>query len=98
MPHPVGSTSPSIAFKAMAASTALPPALSMSSPTCVASGWLVATMPCVPMTSEREANGLPVGRSKPCGNVVTLAITASIKRVRRCMHISGPLSKTVNDA
>ena len=45
MPQLIGSTRPIMASVAMAASAALPPALRMSSPTCAASGWLVATMP-----------------------------------------------------
>ena len=63
IPQPVGSTTPSTAFAAMAASTALPPARSTSSPACVASGWLVATMPFFASTSERVTNGGPTGRS-----------------------------------
>ena len=45
MPQPVGSVSASIAFAAIAASTALPPAFSTSRAAWVASGWLVATIP-----------------------------------------------------
>ena len=62
-PLPVGSMSPRVAFAAMAASTALPPAFRMSRATCVASGWLVAAMPCVAITSDRDANASPVIRS-----------------------------------
>ena len=57
MPQPVGSMSPSAAFAASAASTALPPRFSTSSPMPVASGWLVATMPRFAMTTERVAKG-----------------------------------------
>ena len=45
MPQLVGSVSPSAAFAAIAASTALPPRRSVATPISVASGWLVATMP-----------------------------------------------------
>ena len=63
MPQPVGSVSPSTAFAAIAASTALPPDRSMSSPAWVANTWLVATIPRVLNASEREANGCPAPRS-----------------------------------
>jgi hypothetical protein len=48
MPFAVGSISPRHAFTAIAASTALPPARSMSIPACTASGWAAHTMPWVP--------------------------------------------------
>jgi hypothetical protein len=63
MPQLTGSIRPSAAFAAIAASTALPPAFSTSTPICVASGWLVQTKPCCARTSERVANGRPVMRS-----------------------------------
>jgi hypothetical protein len=48
----------SAAAAASAASTALPPAASISSPAATANGWEVATMPFVPYTAERlEMNG-----------------------------------------
>ena len=53
MPALCGSVTPSIAAVATAASTALPPCFSMSSPACAASGWLVATTPWRASTSER---------------------------------------------
>ena len=62
MPFMCGSTRPSIAFTATAASMALPPAFRMSRPTCAASGWLAATMPCGATTSERLPCGLGAGR------------------------------------
>ena len=65
MPLPVGSIKPSVALAAMAASTALPPFFKMSMATWVASGWLVATMPCLAITSERVANDLLLMRSPP---------------------------------
>ena len=55
MPQPVGSMRPSAAFAAIAASTALPPRRNVATPISVASGWLVATMPCRAMTTERVA-------------------------------------------
>ena len=64
-PLPVGSIRPRQALAAMAASTAEPPRFSTSSPTCVASGWLVQTMPFWAITSERVANARPVTRSWP---------------------------------
>ena len=63
IPLPVGSMRPSAALAAMAASTALPPAFRISSAICVASGWLVAAIPCGAIISEREACALPATRS-----------------------------------
>jgi hypothetical protein len=60
IPHPVGSIRPRAALAAIAASTAFPPFFSISRPIWVANGWLVATMPFFPMTSERVAKGCPV--------------------------------------
>ena len=54
MPQLAGSISPRAAFVAMAASTQLPPALSTSTPTSAASGWLAQTMPCWAITAERS--------------------------------------------
>ena len=45
MPHDIGSRNPRAALVAMAASTALPPFLSTSTPICTARGWAAATMP-----------------------------------------------------
>jgi hypothetical protein len=56
MPEPVGSLTPSTAFAAIAASTALPPARSVSSAAKVASGWLVAAMPLLPTAGDRVTN------------------------------------------
>ena len=61
MPQLVGSVSPSAAFAAIAASTALPPRRSVATPISVASGWLVATMPWRAMTTERVAKRSVVG-------------------------------------
>src|SRR5436190_7273479 len=61
MPHDVGSISPRAALVAMAASMALPPFLRTSRPTCAASGWLVATIPCGAMTTERPGRSALAG-------------------------------------
>ena len=63
MPQLIGSVRPSTAFAAIAASTALPPALRISIAACVASGWLVAAMPFLPTAGERVTNVRPAGRS-----------------------------------
>ena len=49
----MGSTNPSAALAAMAASAAEPPRARICAPACDASGWLVATMPSRLMTIER---------------------------------------------
>jgi len=59
-PQPVGSTSPSTAFAAIAASIALPPFFSISRATWVASGWLVAAIPFFAITSDLVAKSRPV--------------------------------------
>ena len=53
MPSIMGSTTPSTALAAIAASTADPPRARICAPACDASVWLVATMPCCVMTIER---------------------------------------------
>src|SRR5437870_5610771 len=63
MPTFIGSTRLSTAAVATAASMALPPFFRISSPACAASGWLVATMPLRPMTSERLCGSQPSDRS-----------------------------------
>ena len=52
-PHDMGSTTPSTALAAMAASTALPPCCKIRIAVAVASGWLVAAIPCRAKTAER---------------------------------------------
>jgi hypothetical protein len=52
----------SAAFTAIAASTALPPRLSTSTPIPTASGCAAATMPCFATVAERVANAA-LGRS-----------------------------------
>ena len=64
MPQRIGSIRPRAALVAMAASIALPPALRTSSPTWAASGWLVATMPCGAMTTDRPV----FGHAPPAGS------------------------------
>ena len=49
MPTIIGSTTVSAKHAAIAASIALPPAASISAPAADASGWLVTTMPRVPI-------------------------------------------------
>jgi hypothetical protein len=53
MPSIIGSTTPSTAFAAMAASTAEPPLARICAPACDASVWLVAAMPCCVITIDR---------------------------------------------
>ena len=49
MPTIIGSTTVSVKNAAIAASIALPPAASISAPAADASGWLVTTMPRMPV-------------------------------------------------
>ena len=53
-PVELGSTTPSAAAVVMAASTALPPSMSVRNPAMAASGWLVATIPLVARTVLRR--------------------------------------------
>src|ERR1700733_10585000 len=62
-PTLIGSTRLSTPAVATAASMALPPCLSTCRPACAASGWLVTTMPCVAITSERVCAGHPCART-----------------------------------
>src|ERR1700675_2255407 len=62
-PTIMGSTTLSTAAVATAASTALPPRMSTCRPACAASGWLVTTIPCCAMTSERLCAGQPSARA-----------------------------------
>src|SRR5512132_1159185 len=59
----IGSTRLSMAEVATAASIALPPFFRISSPTWAASGWLVATMPFLAITSDRCCDVQPSDRS-----------------------------------
>ena len=71
-----------MALAAIAASTALPPALRMSSAALVASGWLVAAMPCRAITSLRLAKDLPVTRSPAtAGRVLRASNSGSSERM-----------------
>ena len=60
MPQLTGSISPSAAFAAMAASTALPPCFRTSTAIIVASGCAVAAMPCRASTGARVAKPGPL--------------------------------------
>ena len=53
MPVDMGSTTFRVAAAAIAASTALPPLISIFIPDIAASGWLVATIPLRAITGER---------------------------------------------
>ncbi len=55
IPVIIGSVTDSTAAAVTAASIALPPACSTRNPAELASGWLVATMPCGAYTTERPA-------------------------------------------
>src|SRR5688572_8959559 len=90
-PLPVGSIRPRAALAAMAASIAVPPACSTSTPMRVASGCEVATMPSLPMTSERVANGFPVGRSPARASPAPRPEAATTRIERRRMGSSSRL-------
>ena len=77
MPQLIGSTTPIIALAAIAASAALPPALSTSSPACDASGWLVATMPFLAITTERLWPAICPPRSNPAAILRGICALAS---------------------
>src|SRR5579864_5894883 len=62
-PTIMGSVMLSTAAVATAASMALPPRFRICRPACAASGWLVTTMPCVAITSERVCAGQPEART-----------------------------------
>src|SRR5258708_9601339 len=81
IPFETGSIKPSVAFAAMAASTALPPFFKMSSPACVAAGTLVHTIPCRASTSERVAKLLPVIRSICADARSTMSKRATTNRI-----------------
>ena len=63
IPHDIGSTTPSTALAAIAASTALPPCWRTRIAAAVASGWLVAAIPCRAITADRVLCSGPDGRS-----------------------------------
>src|ERR1700734_2228731 len=65
-PEPVGSTSPSTAFAATAASTADPPFFSISIAACVANGCAVPAAPEHPSAGDRVVKLAPAGRSPAC--------------------------------
>src|SRR5215510_13116742 len=78
----MGSIRPMVAFAAMAASTAVPPRLSTSSATWLTSGWLVAAMPCVAITSERVGTSEPLGRGPATDPSMAMASTTASSRSR----------------
>src|SRR5688572_24532034 len=82
-PLPVGSMSPMAAFAAMAASTAVPPRLRTSTATWLTSGWLVAAMPCVAMTSERVGTREPLGRGPANEPSIAMARASARKTSNR---------------
>src|SRR6186713_489197 len=82
-PLPVGSINPIVALAAIAASTAVPPRLRTSSATWLTSGWLVAAMPCVAMTSERVGTSEPLGREPANPPSMVMAKSSAAKQVRR---------------
>ena len=60
MPTIIGSTTVSVNSVATAASTALPPAASISAPAAEASGWLLTTRPRLPVAGRfSQSNGVP---------------------------------------
>ena len=63
MPVDIGSTTPSVAAVAMAASIALLPWRRIDKPAWVARGWLDVTIPRLAITSARDWAGQPAGRS-----------------------------------
>src|SRR5262249_6634474 len=95
MPHDMGSMSPMAALVAMAASMALPPLRRISSPTWAASGWLVATMPCGAITTERpERNGAGVNRT-PAGRSALDAVAIRTKRINAKSRPSSNLNMEI---
>src|SRR5215831_17673923 len=72
----LGSTRLSIAAVATAASMALPPSRMICWPACAASGWLVVTIPCGAITSDRLCAAQPSARS-PCTAAQAAALGAA---------------------
>src|SRR6478672_11170287 len=70
MPSLIGSTTPSTAFAAIAASAADPPRASTSAPACDARVWLVATIPNFEITMERACD-------RSCGETGSLLINST---------------------
>ena len=71
-----------IALAAMAASTALPPAFKISRATCVASGWLVATIPFFAITAD--ALDATARKLSDPGFKILLDILANNSALRHC--------------
>src|SRR5712664_4218961 len=72
MPFSIGSTTPIIAFVAIAASTAFPPRSNIRTPACAASGDSAATIPPREITIDR-----PCERSCALAPIVVIVIAAS---------------------
>src|SRR5512133_1205670 len=95
MPLPVGSMRPSAASAAMAASTADPPCLRMSSAIWVTRAWLLQAMPCWAATSERVAKARPVTRSPPRRGDRAIRPTAKGARERNSAACMGNLLRSI---
>src|SRR5579862_4542296 len=74
MPQLMGSTTPSTALAAMAASMAVPPRANTWAPACDASVWLVATIPRSEMTMDRAW-------LRSCASAGMASITSAINRI-----------------
>src|ERR1700687_2976730 len=86
MPFIIGSTTPIIAFVAIAASTAFPPRSSMRTPACAASGDSAATIPPRDITIDR-----PCPRSCAKIPAVAIIINVTIDPQTRAFRIFSPL-------
>src|SRR6266536_6081802 len=82
MPHDIGSRKPRAALAAMAASTAVPPFRSTSTPICTARGCAAATMPWRAYTMDRVAKLRPAGRSEDAPDAATITIARTAARRR----------------
>ena len=87
-PFAVGSIRPRQAFIAIAASTALPPCLSISSPAWTASGWAAHTMPWAPYTTERVAAPRPAAPA--LARLMSSASATSGGAMRRMRDMGSP--------
>src|SRR5438552_14346723 len=96
-PMPVigGSTTFSTAAAVTAASTALPPRSSTARPAAVASGWLVAIMPCGAYTVERCAR--VVGRGGCCESAARVMVRSRVTNVRWRVGVMVVLGEALGD-
>ena len=62
----MGSTTLSAKIAAIAASTALPPMASISSPALDPSGWFVTTMPCEPVAASLNVSNVVPAEERHC--------------------------------